>query len=441
MTSTNINSHSKDVLASVKGPSLPGYGVGILALLSIWVLAPRGLSIRPLEWAPRVDLARLALFGIVVIALFSMLRLRVTAWVYAPRSTLLIIGIITCQLLSAIVNHAYPRVFGWWAAYLLGSWLFALCLISVIGKPEWKRRVCRLFALLGLILSIWALLEFSFDGTIQAFHSVRDAALAQYVGADANPIGARRFRWLPLGPFDTNHLLAMSLMLLGTPLLMGNFLSKKRIWIALSVFMLVIAIVCSQMLVTLIAMIPVLFLVWKGQSGYRKWLPVVAFVVGIYILVAASIQTGGDGTISVVLEDHANSQRQGSLNVRATNLIDVFSQLDGLAKVGFGFGPGALTDWYRTGQQIKTITDVGVIFHLAIETGIPSGALFIILILAAVRQGLKAKSVETRGLAIGLVGYCIIGLSSADYAVQGLAVLSAGLIESWARVEVDVRDC
>lgn len=426
------------------------FAFAALALLTVWLLAPRGLSWRPIDGAPRVDFSRLALFGILGLGMFYQIRTRITPFSVAPRTTILVICLVVWQLLSALANNNHSRVVEWWFAYLVQYWLFALSLLPLIGSLRLKPTVFRYFCTLSLVLATWSIVEFAFDGAPSFLHSVRDPALAQFVGEDANPIGARRIRWLPLGPFDTNHLQAMAIILFGA----GNLLaeeSRKRFLIVMTTIATIFAIVFSQMFVSLIAGAFLVSAAWRWSSGWWRWLPILALTMAIGMLAIAAISPPAhvspasppahvspasppaDNLFRVILDDHVRRDRPGSFYGRLKNFVDVFSQLNTAHFILFGYGPGTLTDWYRTGQQIRSVSDVGSLFHPAIETGLPADMFFLFMLLASVRQGIRSPDIATRGMTMGLAGYSLIALISADYAVTGAAVLAAGLIESWVR--------
>ena len=61
------------------------------------------------------------------------------------------------------------------------------------------------------------------------------------------------------------------------------------------------------------------------------------------------------------------------------------------------------------------------------------GSLIFYMIVSAIVKGLRAADAATNGLAIGLVGFFTIALSSQSPYLWGVALVYVGMIEMWTK--------
>jgi len=253
---------------------------------------------------------------------------------------------------------------------------------------------------------------------------------------------------IPIGPYVYVKALAMALILFGPiAYLYNKQLGKKHaiIWFFLFIF----SIISVQTISALFAMFNmfILYLIYHNRRIVLYFfivVPTLIFLIYLFIPSAVIEQlnkspdaevccSAVDYYFDYYIFDHPTS----SINVRFMNLKILFLNWFENWKWLFGWGNGSLGDPERVVSSIfddyvPTIIP-GSFFIWFLESGIFVGMFIFFILLRAIIIGLNSHNDILIMMAISLVGYFTMMLSTINSKILGPALVICGLIEYFSR--------
>lgn len=429
----------------------PGYGVSrsrqvaaprpwpvtgaTLVLFAGAILLPQGVGFRSAAGLPNVDLPRLCMLGAILLLLLRAGSSGSFPIRGAQRTMGLLAALAVWQVVAAVWSES-PRASVIWAVgNLLTMWLYALAIISLAAGERHRERVVRMLTTVAVILAAWSVIELVTQHKLVPVRNLWSGAEGVRFSTSLRRLIPGSTIVLPLmsiGPFAVNLTLAGALCALGGFLLVAAGKTRRihRVHVALFI----LGVLATQSRVGVLAMAAMLLANsrWVGSRRERRRALFITIAVAF-----VAVLMGGEGlrlAMSAALEGaRAGAESGGSLGTRLANLRLVAEQFRNWWLVGFG--PGSLFDADRVVTSVRLMGDLGSYFAFFLESGLPTGVMMTLLMLASVRDGLRSRVAETRAAAVGLIGFWITALSSITPWGWGMALALAGFVESWARAE------
>ncbi len=404
-----------------------------MALFAGSILLPQGVGLPLPGGLPNLDLPRLAMLAVIlllVVKVTSTGRLDVRG---APRTLTLLAALSVWQMVSAAASEAPRGATVWALGNLLTTWLFAFAVISLAGGMKRREQVVRVLTVVAVLLSLWSVAEMVTQHKLVPVRNLWSGEESQSFSTSLRRLIPGSSIALPLisiGPFAVNLTLAGVLCTLAGFLLVRGRTSAR--WHRFHIALLALALFATQSRAAILAFAVMVVINLAAIGTLRERRRLIMVVAGALVLLLGGTQLWL--ALSTAYADAiAADSSSGSLGSRVGGLRLLADQFNRWWLVGFG--PGSLFDGDRVPTSIQVFSDPGSYFAFFVESGLIAGLMLTALVVLSVRDGLRSRMVETRGAALGLIGFWITTLSSITPWGWGIALALAGLVESWTRGE------
>lgn len=417
-----------------------------LAMLCASILLPQGVGLRLAPSLPNLDLPRFMMLAMLALLLTQAPKFDASAFRHAPRTLGLLIGISIWHFLSATASSS-PRWSMLWAiGNVITYWGFAFAVIVLAGPIVREQKLAHVLLALAALLALWSAFEFITQIRVIAERNI-------YAGAEHvlySPSLRRRvlvngveiaMPIMSIGPYAINLTLGAVLCALGGFLLVRHYVSNVLYILAVTLF--VFAILSTQSRVAAIAtgLMLLIAFVWATSRRDRIYIVLSSIAaVAIFVLIFGPsdflLAFGNKFFGGVILNgDVAQSGSapgdSGTVQARWYGLTLLWEQIGKFWLLGYG--PGSVSDAARTGTTLGFYSDQGSFFGFFLELGLVGGSMIAIALLASMVEGIRSRDAKTRAAALGLIGFSVTTLSSVTPWGWGVALVLAGLVESWAR--------
>ena len=409
------------------------YSTLALWLFALSVLLPQGVGLPLPAGLPNLDLPRLAVMALGMIFVIRTLTTGKVPVGGAPRTMLMLLVLMIWQVISAYASGSTGSMI-WAVGNGINFWGFAFASLSMMQPQVERDRVIRMLFWLAAALAIWSVMEMV---TQQKLFPVRNL----WIGGAFSPTPRRqipgmemlRLPSMSIGPYSINLTLGGALCTLGGFLALRLYKSGVQKLIAYS--LLITAVLATQSraaILALLVMLP-LFAYFERRASHRLILLSALIAVPAVVMIVA-----GPKILLMIqymrwdaMADEAASGGSGGARLLGLQLL--FEQLGRWWL--YGLGPGSLADSGRVGVAIQYMSDAGHLPGMFVESGLLGGTLLWLILLLGIRDGAMSKNLHQRAAAVGLVGYFVTAMISVTPWNLGIALVLAGLAESWSRQE------
>lgn len=419
------------------------------------VFLPQGVGLKLAPDLPNLELPRVAMLAMIGLLILRVPQIKASAFSHAPRTLALLATLAIWQFLPAVFSGAQKWSILWAMANVVVFWGFAFSVIVLAGRPEQSRGFVLMLTVLIVLLSLWAALEF-----ITQTKLVMDRNI--YFGLDPqrfSPIPRRRvfidgqevlMPYMSIGPYGINVIFAGALCSLGGFMLLRKHGSLVLRGLLTGLFVFAVLSAQSRAGVVALAVMLALTFWWTKTTRERVCLVVSSVAAGLMFVLSFGIYEfflsfshnvmvpaidSGVATAGTSVAGTAGYglQAPGSVEGRWYGLKLLWSQLGDFWL--FGYGTGSLFDAERVVTSVKMISDIGSFFCFFAELGLVGGMLLAVLVLSSVAEGVKSADWKVRAATLGLIGFGVTALVTSMPTAWGIALVMAGLIEGWSRVD------
>lgn len=417
-----------------------------LAIFCASILLPQGVGLRFAPTLPNLDLPRIMMLAMLGLLLTQVPKLSWSAFRHAPRTLGLLIAVSIWQFLSAAASNS-PRWSVLWAiGNVITYWGFAFAVIVLAGPIVRSHQLAQILFVLAALLALWSAFEFITQLRVIAERNIYEAAehvvyspyLRRRVLVDGVEIA---MPIMAIGPYAINLTLGAVLCALGGFLLVRHYASGVLYFLSVALF--VFGVLSTQSRVAVIAAALMLVVVFFWATSGRDRLYIVlsciaaaaAFVLlfgpSDFLLAFGNKFFGGVVLHSDVPDPGAAPGDSGTIQARWYGLTLLWEQIGKFWLLGYG--PGSVSDAARTGTTLGLYSDQGSFFGFFVELGMIAGSMIAIVVFASIVEGALSRDAKTRAAALGLMGFGVTALSSVTPWGWGVALVLAGLVESWAK--------
>ena len=409
-----------------------------LILFSLSVLLPQGVGIAHPFGLPSLDLPRIAtimLFITFVMYLVSKRPSIATVLGDHSKTIQFLLVIILMVFVSAIYSES-PKTSLLWAAgdtcLFFGFAIATLFILSEEGCT--KKEFITTLLVIGSVLILWTSIELIIQENLILNRPTWDKAVTDIF------LHLHRFWLMPVGPYGYVQSLALALALFGPVFLVLGEYGNRYFKMFFAVLFIVVLFATQSVAAIMAAFVIVIVtmyksLVSKSVSKIGWWL--LGMLMLMLYLIAVFFPISNDYFSWIHFATYLVDGR-GSFGARFDNNSALIQHMFSTGHWLLGYGPGSLLDLgrvvtsvYEGGWELRTAP--GSVFIWFIEFGIVIGSLIFYMIVSAIVKGLRAADAATNGLAIGLVGFFTIALSSQSPYLWGVALVYVGMIEMWTK--------
>ncbi|MBI3899045.1 MAG: hypothetical protein HY308_12225 [Gammaproteobacteria bacterium] len=432
-------------------------------LLCASILLPNGVGFRFAPAFPNLDLPRIAMLALLGLLVVQLPKLKLSALNRAPRTLSLLAAVAVWQFLSAVVSSSPKWSVIWAVGNVVTYWGFAFAVIVLIGSYDNSKRMVYALTATAALLALWSVFEFITQTKLVPERNIYLAAERLLFSTTTRRrvlIGDVEIQmpFMSIGPYANNLMLTGAICALGGFLLIRNHRSVALYVLGVAVF--VFAVLSAQSRAGLVALCFMLGLAvfWARSHKERVWIvfstlaAVVAFVLvfGVGKFTLAFTYHLSSPPAATATQSTTQSAEQAEVSAVAATPAMVGSiqgRWHGLKMLGlqavnawmFGYGPGSVFNSERVITPLRFYSDQGSFFSFFVEIGIVGGAMLALLVFVSVFEGIRSRDPRIRAAVVGLMGFGVTTLSSLPPVAWGIALVLAGIIESWSKADQSRR--
>lgn len=410
------------------------YSTAALFLFGLSILLPQGVGFR-LPWGlPNFDLPRLAILALLGFFVLRTLHSGRIALNGASRTLTLFFLLSVWGFVSAYASESPSQSLIWAIGSALVYWGFAFAFISLADPRRQRGRIIRSLVVIVVILSVWSVIELITQQKLVPVRNIWEESDYMRFSTTLRrliPGSSVILPYMSIGPYALNLSLAGALCALGGFLLLGRYRSGTTRLLTYGLFILAVLATQSRAGIVALGVMILVMVAWRKSGRARFWLLSAAVLVVALAWVVGGQQAQLLVTSSLEGATATAEENTGSVAARLLGLSILLGQIDRWWLLGFG--PGSLFDADRVTSSVEGFSDAGLFFAFFIESGLPAGLFFSILILGSIWRGIRSLDPDVRAATLGLIGFLVTALSSVTPWALGIALVLAGLIESWSK--------